>query len=242
KDVEVTAENWRELNPLDIRRHIGEQVGLLWMLDPSSRVYRVVNHKIKEVTGAERLESIAGILGMSPNSECEDKEFSLSDPDSLKRDSSGKEIMRFGANSYEAKLRLIEYIINYDHRLDPVRPMPTLVEVPPLFKLSMYKIDHGPGDVCLVEVVDGGPHLVGGRMPCKPYLSDRRMGFVRGNVMVYLFSKDPDVGCMARALEIDAKLKVRQKLEKKQSPTDTSPLPTPSDSATPSVSVKPSAE
>ena len=70
--------------------------------------------------------------------------------------------------------------------------------------LSMYKVEKGPGDACLVHVDNGLLTALFGRSAEPPTLNDNRVAFIRGNVAVYLVSYYKDFGCMDLAMKLDA--------------------------------------
>jgi hypothetical protein len=74
----------------------------------------------------------------------------------------------------------------------------------PEVNLSLYKIEKGPGDVCLVHVNNGSflAELVSPNPSLS--LSDCRVAFIRGNVAVYLSSYYKNFGCMDLACRLDA--------------------------------------
>ncbi len=78
----------------------------------------------------------------------------------------------------------------------------------PMNFLSLYKIDKGPGDFCLVDVTGPAPKFfrphTGVDLNAMHALSDSRVVFVRGNVAVYLTSSYENFGCMDLACRIDA--------------------------------------
>jgi hypothetical protein len=87
--------------------------------------------------------------------------------------------------------------------------------------LSLYRIEKGPGDVCLVSVGgmrqrDQPPNI---DSAAGEVLSDRRMVFIRGNVAVYLTSNYNDFGCMDLACRLDAliveQMKKMEQMKKK---------------------------
>jgi len=80
----------------------------------------------------------------------------------------------------------------------------------------LYRIDHGPGDACIVHVDGGG--LVPSGAKISPQLSDHRVAFIRGNVAVYLVSYYKDFGCMDLAYRLDALLveQMRKQREEKE--------------------------
>jgi len=79
--------------------------------------------------------------------------------------------------------------------------------------LSLYRIDHGPGDTCLVGTV-------GDRFGGVNRLSDDRVVFVRGNVAVYLESGYKDFGCMDLAYRFDEFLVEQIKKQQGKEKTD----------------------
>jgi len=105
----------------------------------------------------------------------------------------------------EARIRLIGMI--------------TAGNMQPAYYLTLYKIEKGPGDVCLVHLYNSlltSPLI---RPTGPPTLSDNRVAFIRGNVAVYMQSSYKDFGCMDLACRLDAFLvEQMKKQQEKENP------------------------
>jgi hypothetical protein len=90
----------------------------------------------------------------------------------------------------------------------------------PLNYLTLYKIDKGPGEICLIHVDNGlylGKHDT--NLPHSrtiPVINDRRIAFIRGNVAVYLISYYKNFGCMDLACRLDALIVEQMKKQQEQ--------------------------
>jgi hypothetical protein len=82
--------------------------------------------------------------------------------------------------------------------------------------LTLYKIDKGPGDACLVQVEGGNAFSIVRNNRLNFTLNDRRVAFVRYNVTVYLTSSYKNFGCMDLACRLDALIVEQMKKQQEQ--------------------------
>jgi hypothetical protein len=78
---------------------------------------------------------------------------------------------------------------------------------PRVRRLNFYRLDKGPGDVCLVQVKssEGNGNFYAAYNPEKNYVwNDLRVIFIRSNILVYLTSSYKNFGCMDLACRLDA--------------------------------------
>ncbi|MDO4571513.1 MAG: hypothetical protein Q4D38_14100 [Planctomycetia bacterium] len=261
EDIVVTSVNWRELNPFDIERHMKEQKDIYFVVeDWFNYDPRYVSEPSENEKNQYENTQIPQIFGLKTKDNSDDSrlptatsyQFTIDIPDytdfphtftysrghkTSPKTAVGEQKLitvqiAILPDGKQARQKIIEFVkgkYTKDGHLNHLRGR--TFNVPLSYKLSMYRIDLGPGEDCIVDVVDGGYRLLeelaggepfnysGSSLACKPYLSDRRLAFVRGNVAVYMFSTDPDVGCMDLALKMDAQLK---ELMRKTKETDDS--------------------
>jgi hypothetical protein len=87
--------------------------------------------------------------------------------------------------------------------------------------LNFYRLDKGPGDVCLVQVKssEGNGNFYAAYNPEKNYVwNDLRVIFIRSNILVYLTSSYKNFGCMDLACRLDAL--IVEQMKKQQEKTD----------------------
>jgi hypothetical protein len=108
---------------------------------------------------------------------------------------------------------------NYDEAMTTPLEMMILWHGYPIdHRLQLYKFDQGPGDVCLLDVIDDSKaRWWGGRTTA---LTDRRVAFVRGNVAVYLWSSYKHIGCWDLACKIDTALVEQMKKKEREKPPE----------------------
>ena len=69
-----------------------------------------------------------------------------------------------------------------------------------------YKIEKGPSDVCFVPLDKGmaSRNIVIAKESFKPVIDDNHMVFIRGNIAIHMLSYYKDFGCMDLACRLDA--------------------------------------
>jgi hypothetical protein len=90
-------------------------------------------------------------------------------------------------------------------------------------RLNLYRLDKGPGDVCLAKVNSSHSGFVRLSNPEKNYVwNDQQVIFIRSNIFVSLTSYYKNFGCMDLACRLDAliveqmkKQQEKEKIEKK---------------------------
>jgi hypothetical protein len=85
--------------------------------------------------------------------------------------------------------------------------------------LNLYRLDKGPGDICLVKVnsSDGQDGRGVAYNPEKDYIwNDRQVIFIRDNIFVFLSSRYKNFGCMDLACRLDALIVEQMKKQQEQ--------------------------